>query len=95
MTDRAPAYEWFKRGVWINTSLIISAVPGVFLAGVVGRTLFHIGVEAGTAVCFLVAVPVFLLVIAIDYRFVFPWGVERFDISHPKEIGGGESGGEV
>lgn len=73
-SERAPRRERVKRMAWELGSLAVSVV--VITAAVVA--LAKLGVDPTTTV-------VAVAIIAVDFH-IFGWGVDRFDITPPKEF---------
>jgi len=89
-TDRR---ERLKRHVWSATAFLIALVPGVFLAGGLGRALARAGKDvdplAGAVFAVLILIPVVLTYVHV----VYPWGVERFGVAPREKFRDNDQGG--
>lgn len=86
--EKATFREKLKRQVWMIASLLITLTvawtinQGWFL--LFGASWTTIAIGAGTIIAALV----------VDAVYVFPWGVERFDLVAPWQFRDAEKGGE-
>lgn len=80
LVDRASRWERAKRDVWLFASTIIS-IAIVFVPATVAMatTGFHASVGVATTISAALIVATML----VDVFWVFPWGVERFDVVPP------------
>lgn len=76
--EKASRRERWKRQVW----MVVSTLASVWFVWIVAAAIVTIA-NLGTNAALFAILSTFVVGFYIDIKYVFPWGVERFDLVPP------------